>query len=51
MVKAIKFVAAMLIAISIAAELGWIKIYHPNLEHFHRLLLKGIKLILYVVFP
>ena len=51
MVRALKFIAAMFIALSVAAEFGWVKIYHPQLEHFHQLLLKGIKLILYIFFP
>jgi len=51
LVRILRFIAAMLIAISISAELGWIKIYHPNIEHFHQLLLKGIKLILYLFIP
>ena len=51
MVRALKFIAAMVIALSIAAELGWVKIYHTHLEQFHQLFLKGIKLILYIFFP
>ena len=51
MVRLLKFLAALLIAASIAAELGWIRIYHPRLEDFHQLLLKGIKVILYLFFP
>lgn len=51
MVRAIKFVAAILIALSIAAQLGWVDISHPKLQHFHQLLLKGVKLILYIFFP
>jgi hypothetical protein len=41
----------MIIALSIAAEMSWIKLCHPSLEHFHNLMLKGVKLILYVFFP
>jgi len=50
MVRLLKFAAALLIAVSIAAELGWIKIYHPRLEDVHQLLFKGIKMILYLFF-
>ena len=51
MVRTLKFIAAMFIALSIAAEMNWIKLCHPNLEHFHNLLLKGLKLIFYIFFP
>jgi hypothetical protein len=51
MIRTLKFIAAMFIALSIVAEVGWIKLCHPSLEHFHNLMLKGVKLILYVFFP
>jgi len=51
MVRTLKFLGAMLGALSIAAEMGWIKIYHPGMENFHQMLLKWLKLILYVLFP
>ena len=51
MVRALKFMAAMLVAWSIAAELGWIQIYHPGMENLHQMLLNWLKLILYVLFP
>lgn len=51
MIRTLKFIAAMLIAFSLAAEVGWIKIYHSNLEQVHQLLLKGVKLTLYIFFP
>jgi len=51
MVRAIKFVVALLIALGIGVELGWIEITHPRLQHLHELLLKGMKLILYLFFP
>ena len=51
MVRTLKFIAAMFIALSVAAEMSLIKLCHPNLEHFHNLMLKGVKLILYVFFP
>jgi len=51
MVRTLKFIAAMFIALSIAVEMSWINLCHPNLEHFHNLLLKGVKVILYVFFP
>lgn len=51
MVRALKFIAAMLIALTILSELGWIKILHPTLESFYGLVLKWIKLIFYIFFP
>ena len=46
MARTIKFIVALLIAINILAEIGWIKINHPELEHIYRLFIKAISLIL-----
>lgn len=51
MVRALKFAVAMLIAFSLADQLGWIRICHPNLDHIHQVLLKGVKVLLYILFP
>ena len=51
MVRTLKFIAAMLIALSIAVEAGWVTVHHPGLQHFHHLLLKWLKMVLYVLFP
>lgn len=50
LIKILKFIAAMLIALSISSELGYVKIIHPGLVKFHSLALKSIKLVFYVVF-
>jgi len=45
--KAFRFLAALLLGFSIAAELGWIQIIHPRLEQFHEVFLKAIKMLIY----
>lgn len=51
MVRALKFLAAMLIFLSIAAELNWITINQPGIEHFYLLFLKAVKIIFYIFIP
>jgi len=49
--KAFRFLAALLLGFSIAAELGWIQIINPRLEQFHQILYKIVKMLLYLLFP
>ncbi len=51
MIRTLKFIAAMFIGLNIMAELGWITILQPDLQHLHHLLFEGVKLILYVFLP
>ena len=51
LIRMLKFVAAMLIALSIGAQLNLIKIIHPGLEQINGLALKGIKFIFLIFFP
>jgi len=49
--KAFRFLTALLLGFSIATELGWIEILHPRLEQFHQLILKMVKMLIYLFFP
>lgn len=49
--KILRFLAALLLGFSIAAELGWIQIINPTLEQFHQIFYKIIKMLLYLLFP
>ena len=49
--KILRFLAALLLGFSIAAEIGWIQITHPVLKQFHGTLYKAVKMLLYLLFP
>lgn len=51
MIRTVRLMAAIFIAMNIMAELGWITICQPDLQHLHHLLFEGVKLILYVFSP
>ena len=48
--RILKFLAAVIIALSLMAELGWITINHAWLARAHALLLKVIATLLYLFF-
>ncbi len=49
MMRLLRFTAALLIAVSLLAELGWITITHPWLAKTHALLLKAIMAVLHLL--
>jgi hypothetical protein len=50
MIRILKFLAAVILAVSTLAELGWITITHPWLVKAHALVLKAITAVLYLFF-
>ncbi len=48
--RILKFMAAVILAVSTLAELGWITISHPWLAKAHALVLKAITTVLYLFF-